>query len=173
MNCATAFDRQMENTGIGVLVKDSEGEVLGCCSQTLETILSMNVAHHLTIQKGIQFGVDYGFLLNVFEMDDAKVIDWINNGSHSDSEFGAILMEITSLTEATHGQLFRNTSKSANKATQVLSNYALGLTHDEFWLEDFPICIDRVIASEKPGYALCFPCFLFYQKKKKKYKYSA
>ncbi|KAK4833879.1 hypothetical protein QYF36_012773 [Acer negundo] len=72
MNCATAFDRQMENTGIGVLVKDSEGEVLGCCSQTLETILSMNVAHHLTIQKGIQFGVDYGFLLNVFEMDDAK-----------------------------------------------------------------------------------------------------
>ncbi|KAI9195452.1 hypothetical protein LWI28_014966 [Acer negundo] len=148
--CAAALTDRGREPVLGVLVRDSDGEVLGCCSQTLETILSIKAAHLLAFQKGIQFEVDCGFLLNVFEMDDAEVIDWINSGSHLDSEVGVILMEITSLTEVTHGQLFRNTSKSANKAAQVLSNYALGLTHDEFWLEDFSICIDKVIASEKP-----------------------
>ncbi|KAK0603449.1 hypothetical protein LWI29_005086 [Acer saccharum] len=146
-----AFDRQCGRTGIGVVVRDSEGEVLGCCSQNLETIMSSKAAHLLAIQKGIQFWVDCGFLIFVLEVDDAKVIDWINSGSHLDSEFGAILQEITILTEGPDGQLFRYTTKTSNKTAQGLSNYALGITEDMYWLEEFPICIARVIESEKPG----------------------
>ncbi|KAK1586457.1 hypothetical protein Q3G72_002787 [Acer saccharum] len=151
MNCAAAFDRQCGRTGIGVVVRDSEGEVLGCCSQNLETIMSSKAAHLLAIQKGIQFGVHCGFLIFVLEVDDAEVIDWINSGSHLDSEFGAILQEITILTEGPDGQLFRYTTKTSNKAAQGLSNYALGITEDMYWLEEFPICIARVFESEKPG----------------------
>ncbi|KAK0570711.1 hypothetical protein LWI29_005339 [Acer saccharum] len=116
MNCATAFDRQNERTGIGVVVRDSDGEVLACCSQRLETTMSIKAANLLAIQKGIQFGVDCGFLLFVFELDDAEVIDWIKSGSHLDSKFGAILMEIKKLFDGPHGQLFRYVTKPANKA---------------------------------------------------------
>ncbi|KAK1575212.1 hypothetical protein Q3G72_003516 [Acer saccharum] len=106
MNCVATFDRIRERTGIGVVIRDSDGEVLACCSQRMETNMSTKLANLLAIQKGIQFGVDYGFLLSVIKLDNAIVIDWINNGSHVDSKFGTILMEINKLTDGPQGLLF-------------------------------------------------------------------
>ncbi|KAK1578967.1 hypothetical protein Q3G72_034596 [Acer saccharum] len=151
MNCVATFDRMRERTGIGVMIRDSDGEVLACCSQRMETNMSTKLANLLAIQKGIQFGVDCGFLLSVIKLDNAVVIDWINNGSHVDSKFGTILMEINKLTDGPQGLLFRYVTKPANKAAQGLSKNALGISADTFWLEEFPSCIDRVIGSEKPG----------------------
>ncbi|KAK0572530.1 hypothetical protein LWI29_033001 [Acer saccharum] len=53
------FLRKGERTGIGVVVRDSDGEVLACCAQRLKTNMSIKAANLLAIQKGIHFGVDW------------------------------------------------------------------------------------------------------------------
>ncbi|KAK1592157.1 hypothetical protein Q3G72_020380 [Acer saccharum] len=151
MNCAAAVDIHHERTGIGVVIRDADGEVLACCSQRLETNMSNKAAKLIAIQKGIQFGVDCGFPSCVAELDDAEVIDWIVSGSLLDSEFGAVLVELKNLADGPIGQLFRYVTKSANKAAHGLSRYAMGIMEDTYWLEEFPMCIGRVIDSDKPG----------------------
>ncbi|KAK1576193.1 hypothetical protein Q3G72_011756 [Acer saccharum] len=151
MNCAVSFDRQHDRTGIGVLVRDADGEVIGCCSQRLDFNMSVKAANLLAVQKGIRFGVDFGFLLCAIELDNVDVIDWINKGSHLDSEFGAVILELNKLTEGPQGLMFRFIPKSANMAALGLSSIAFDIYDDTFWLDEFPICIDRVIDSEKPS----------------------
>ncbi|KAK1559789.1 hypothetical protein Q3G72_018268 [Acer saccharum] len=151
MNCAAAVDIHHARTGIGVVIRDADGAVLACCSQRMETKMSNKAAKLLAIQKGIQFGMDCGFPSCVAELDDAEVIDWIVSGSLLDSEFGAVLEELKNLADGPIGQLFRYVTKSANKAAHGLSRFAMGIMEDTYWLEEFPMCIGRVIDSDKPG----------------------
>ncbi|KAK0574278.1 hypothetical protein LWI29_020929 [Acer saccharum] len=150
MNCAVSVNSRSKRIGIGVIVKDSDGEVLACYSQRVEANMSNKEANLIAILKGLHFGVDCGLSPQVIELDDKDVIDWINSGSHVDSAFGAILMDINMLMEDMDGLVFQYVSKLANKAAQGLSDIAFNISEDTFWMEEFPICICRVIDSEKP-----------------------
>ncbi|KAK0571841.1 hypothetical protein LWI29_022474 [Acer saccharum] len=150
MNCAFSINSRHERIGIGVIVRDCAGEVLACCSQRLEAKLGNKEANLMAIFKGLLFGIDCGLSPQVIELDDKEVVGWINSGSHVDSAFGAILMEIKMLMEDMDGLLVQYVPKLANKAAQGLSEVAFSMLEDMFWLEEFPICICTVIDSEKP-----------------------
>ncbi|KAK3198693.1 hypothetical protein Dsin_022108 [Dipteronia sinensis] len=149
MNCAVAFGRQGEKVGIGVTVRDSTGEVLACCSQSFGPNINTTTSKLVALQRGLQFGVDYGLFPSVLEMDDVHLIDWVNSGNHFDSEFGAILRDILQLPVCFQGLLFCHVLASANKAAKGLANYVFGGADDTFWMEEYPNCISDVIGVEK------------------------
>ncbi|KAK3198137.1 hypothetical protein Dsin_021552 [Dipteronia sinensis] len=149
LNCAVAFGRNGEQIGLGMVIRDSTCEVFACCSQSVGSNLNTRTSKLVAIQRGLQFGLDCGIFLSVFEMDDVQLINWVNSGHHFDSEYGAILMNILHLSVCFHGLLFCHVPASANKAARGLATYVLGGVGDTFWMEESPSCISDVLETEK------------------------
>ncbi|KAK0578230.1 hypothetical protein LWI29_007074 [Acer saccharum] len=126
MNCAAKMDSRGGRVGIGVVIRDYEGE-------------------------GLQFGIDCGLSPDVIEVGFKEVVNWINNGIHMNSDLGVILADVVKLSRTTEDRLFRSIQRSANIAAYNLACYSLRLASDMFWLEDFPNCIGRIVEADKPG----------------------
>ncbi|KAK2663123.1 hypothetical protein Ddye_001697 [Dipteronia dyeriana] len=136
LNCAFAIDKCGNKIGSGAIIIDSKGEVLTCCSQSIEANYTVKAAILVAIQKGLQFDID--------------VVKWINNGLHRDSEFRDILLDIRKLSNCLENMMFCQIPTSPNKATIGLAKHLLSTVEEVFWMEDFPVCISNVIEAEKP-----------------------
>ncbi|KAK1580812.1 hypothetical protein Q3G72_000348 [Acer saccharum] len=134
---------------IGAIIKDSEGKVLACCSQAIVANYIVKTANLMAILTGLQFAIDCGLPPDVTKINDADVVNWISNGLHRDSDFWAILLDIRKLPDCLENRLPHQVSISANKAALGLAKHSLNIVEDAFWLEEFPICINSVIESDK------------------------
>ncbi|KAK4841541.1 hypothetical protein QYF36_006108 [Acer negundo] len=111
-------------------LKRAEGVVLWIVIRfmKLEANMSYKAANLIAIHKGLQFGIDCGLSPHVIELDDKKVIAWVNSGSHFDSTFGAILMDINMPMEDMDGEdeEDRFGGGSISSAVNLLFFFSLG-----------------------------------------------
>ncbi|KAK3220460.1 hypothetical protein Dsin_014430 [Dipteronia sinensis] len=150
LNCAAISDGRGTKIMIGAIIRDSMGEVMACCSQTVMANYPTKIATLVAIQKGLQFGTECGLIPDVVEVNEAEVVKWINNDLHRDSEVGSILLDIKKQIEGRKRMKFRQIAGSANKVAHVLANYSLNSMEDVFWMEEFPDCIGSLIQADRP-----------------------
>ncbi|KAK1577678.1 hypothetical protein Q3G72_023755 [Acer saccharum] len=65
-------------TGIGIVIRNHEGGVMGCSSQSFTANFSPQVAEATAIFRGILFAVDTGLLPAVVESDAKTIVDLIS-----------------------------------------------------------------------------------------------
>ncbi|KAK4860360.1 hypothetical protein QYF36_022066 [Acer negundo] len=149
LKCAAIIDIGGNKIGIGAIIRDSECEVLSCCSQIIVANYTIKIANLISILKGLQFTVDYGLSPNVIETNDVDMVNWISNGLHSDSDFRTILLKIRKISDCLKNLIPRQVSISANKAAIGLANHSLNLVEDAFLLEEFSDRINSIIELDK------------------------
>ncbi|KAK0575893.1 hypothetical protein LWI29_008847 [Acer saccharum] len=96
-NCGIAVDSNSGKVGLGIIVRNSNGEVMACCSQKLNSYISKRDANALAISRDIQFGIDCGLNSRMIESNDGVIVNWINMGLNRDSNVGIILSDIDGL----------------------------------------------------------------------------
>ncbi|KAK3221557.1 hypothetical protein Dsin_008582 [Dipteronia sinensis] len=136
--------------GIGVFSLDLNGEVLASCSQVIEAYLSTKDAKLTAIVKSIQFVLDCGLEPCMFEVDEATVVKWIIEGSHSSSKNGVLLNDICSLSTKLRLVKFGHVPKKANSVARGLARRALEITRDAYWMEEFPGCVKDLVEADMP-----------------------
>ncbi|KAK1552584.1 hypothetical protein Q3G72_019588 [Acer saccharum] len=87
-NCGAVVDNKSGRVGFRIIIRNSIGEVMACCSHSMEANLSNRTAKLMDIQRGIQFGLECGLTPSNIESDKATVVKWINTGLNRDSENG-------------------------------------------------------------------------------------
>ncbi|KAK0592035.1 hypothetical protein LWI29_012248 [Acer saccharum] len=131
-NCGTFVDDKKGRVGIGIIIRNSKGEVLACSSQIMEANLRDRIANVLAVQRCIHFGLECGLNSTKIESDEATVINWINCGSHRDTDFGLILSDIDVMKADISGITFSHIPSSANKAALSLAKIAMGIAEDSY-----------------------------------------
>ena len=149
-NCDVKVDKLGDRTGIGVVVRDRNGDMFASCSQTFEANLTIRAAKLTAFVKSIQFVIDFGLEPCVFEGDDASVVKWINEGNHCSSENGVLLNDISSLSRQLRIVKFGHCPKKANMVASALACLALKITSDSFWMEECHGCIMDLVEVDKP-----------------------
>ncbi|KAK3222430.1 hypothetical protein Dsin_009455 [Dipteronia sinensis] len=97
VNCDGLVDKDGGKTGLEVVIRDEEGNVLAFCAQNLVANLSSKAAKLTAVLKSIQFSMDCGLAPCVYEFDQAMVVKWITEGQHNLSENGGLLEDVYSL----------------------------------------------------------------------------
>ncbi|KAK4852341.1 hypothetical protein QYF36_023125 [Acer negundo] len=103
--------------------------------------LNIKAAKFTAVLKSVQFSMDCGLAPCVFEMDDALVVKWINDGQVNLSETGVLLDDINSLASNLRNVNFLHTSKRANGVARSLA----------IWMEEYSTCISNLVMADKPG----------------------
>ncbi|KAK0602913.1 hypothetical protein LWI29_038208 [Acer saccharum] len=150
-NCDARVDKNRGLTGIGIVIRDSNGEVFASCVQSFEANLSTKAAKSMAFARSIQFVLYCGLEPCIFEADDATIVKWIKDGSHRTSEYGLLLEDISNLSMKLRMVNFDYVPRCANVVAKGLAKHALEINSDIYWMEEFPEYIKDLVKADKPS----------------------
>ncbi|KAK2660927.1 hypothetical protein Ddye_007460 [Dipteronia dyeriana] len=150
-NCGVAIDTKKGRVGVGIIIRNSVGEVIACCSRRIDAFVNKNIANLNAIHRGILFGIECGLTPGRIESDNHNVVSWIDQGKYRDSDFGTILADIDAMREVENCFSIEVIHDQANKAALRLAKEVLGVEIDNYWMEEFPYYIPCIVEEDMPG----------------------
>ncbi|KAK3229086.1 hypothetical protein Dsin_000967 [Dipteronia sinensis] len=148
INIDAALDIDGYVVGFGLVVRNSHGLVVALSVQRVIASFCSLTAETMAILRGINFAIDLGVRPVVIESDALAAIKLIDSGVYSLADIGLIIGEILTKLEAIDGGSVRFVSREANYVAHMLVRIGLSITDDVVWIEDYPPCVERMIASE-------------------------
>ncbi|KAK2642703.1 hypothetical protein Ddye_024466 [Dipteronia dyeriana] len=91
LNTDAAFDVNSQRVGLGMIIRDHLGFVLGASAQTVVANFCPQIAEALAIFRGLTFVVESGLIPVVIESDALEVVNIINSSENVSPEIGLIV----------------------------------------------------------------------------------
>ncbi|KAK9037831.1 hypothetical protein V6N11_022730 [Hibiscus sabdariffa] len=115
--------------GIGVVARDSSGQVLCGLARHLDDLTEAEFAEHAALVAGLRFALDRGWTSVLVEMDSAQTVNRLSRSPSSDLSIFSPSLEPARaiLSEHSHIRL-RYIPRSANRVAHTLAAWALSCT---------------------------------------------
>ncbi|KAK8502949.1 hypothetical protein V6N12_054174 [Hibiscus sabdariffa] len=138
INIDTAFDSSSGRASSGVVVRDSNGLVLGSCFILSVNISSSFAAEALAVIHGLRFALDLGCMHVVLESDSLTVISKLKSGVDDCSLLRPYIADAQSVAQTFFSCHFSFTPRSGNKVAHCLVRLGQESTVDSYWVEEVP-----------------------------------
>lgn len=94
MNVDAAVSSKADYAGIGVLVRNSAGDVMAASTFQVLFLGDVEFVEAITVQKGTQFATDIGLVPAIIESDSLNVVNLIGNKITNKCEVGWLISDI-------------------------------------------------------------------------------
>ncbi|XP_059442086.1 uncharacterized protein LOC132174450 [Corylus avellana] len=148
VNCDAALDLRNGRIGLGVLVRDHEGQVKAARSVTKSGFLEPTAAEAMALFEGVRLCKDLGILSIIVEGDAQVVINAIQARDPTCSKFGQLVDDIRSLLRNFSRWQISYVSRNANNGAHKLAKEATKMIMDRFWNLSIPDCISDLVSTE-------------------------
>ena len=91
VNFNKALFKDIGKAGLGVIVRDSNGQAIASLSEQASLPFSPEIAEVMAATRALSFAQDLGFTSFILEGDSANVINTLNSDENSLSTYGHIL----------------------------------------------------------------------------------
>ncbi|KAK9288545.1 hypothetical protein L1049_017004 [Liquidambar formosana] len=141
-NVDGATFRESRSVGIGVIVRDSAGQVIATVVKHIEGEFPSNVVEALGVQFAVLFVWDLGLQSVMVEGDNLEVINAINSQETNLSALGLILEDVRASMTGHFGTItFGHTRREGNKVADGLARNAQHIEGSMVWMEEIPNCV--------------------------------
>ena len=140
---AALFDSS-NMAGIGVVIRDYNGNVIGALSQKIALPPSIEHAEALAASWAVAFAKELSLFEVIFEGDCLRIIKAINTMEPCHTLFGHIIEEIRSLSSALRKCSFQHVRREGNNLAHALARRAVISADTDVWVEDLPLDLDDV-----------------------------
>lgn len=134
--------------GMGAMIRDFKGDVMACLCSTHKFISSPIVAAYRALRKTMQFCVELGFKLAIFEGDSQLLVEAINREEDSETWYGHLVAEVKTWfknrQQWTISFIHREGNQAAHKSAKCLN-----LLEEKVWIEVSPNVILNVVIDEQ------------------------
>ena len=130
---ADFFDNS-ELAGLGVMVQDSSGNIIGVLSQKIARSQSVEHTEALTARKAVILVKELMLFQVCFEGDCQRVIQAINAPRACHTLFGHIIEEIHCFSSSLVGCSFLHVQREGNKLAHALVRRAVLSTDTDVWV---------------------------------------
>ncbi|KAK3193886.1 hypothetical protein Dsin_025196 [Dipteronia sinensis] len=148
INVDAALDMDGYVVGFGLVVQNSHGLVVASSVQRVIASYSSFTAETMAVLQGLNFAIDLGVRPIVIESDALAAVKLIDSGAYSSADIGVIIGEILTKLEGIDGGSVQFVSREANYVAHTLARMGLSISDDVVWLEDYPLCVERMIHGE-------------------------
>ena len=145
VNFDAAVFRDLNKAGLGVIVRDCGGAVLGALSSSIPLAQSVADVEALACLKVVKFALEIGLTRVIFEGDSAVIISALTQENGEVANYGNILEDIRQLVGAFQSVIFSHTSCVCNSVADALVKKAKLVVGDQFWLGDLPTDIALLV----------------------------
>ena len=143
-NFDAALFANNNTTGIGVVIRDCNGNVLSALSQKIVLPQSIEHAEALAASRAMTFAGELSLSKVMFEGDCLRIINAINKKEPCHTLFGHIIEEIWSGTTSLVTCNFQHVRREGNKLAHALARRAVVFADTDVWVEELPSDLDDV-----------------------------
>ncbi|KAK9999683.1 hypothetical protein SO802_019286 [Lithocarpus litseifolius] len=138
LNFDAAVFTSTRSSSVGVIVRNSLGEVMAGLSAHGPAVANSEEAEALACRKAIEFAIDAGFMDLVIEGDNAAVMKATASPRLDRSRLGHIYDDIRMLAAGFRSWSVGCVKRSANSTAHCLARFASQLEEELVWLEESP-----------------------------------
>ncbi|KAL2899917.1 hypothetical protein RDABS01_024999 [Bienertia sinuspersici] len=132
---------------MGAILRDSQGNVVRAACTQLKQSFEVNIIEAKSLILGLHLASHSGVERVQVESDCKQVISMINNNVIVGSYMAIFVKEILELAKQFQSVSFIYVYREANKAAHVLAHIRPMSYSTRIWVEDYPIELDDVIAT--------------------------
>ena len=135
-NFDEAIFKSIDSAGLGVIIRDTNGAVIGALLAQVPLPQSVAMVEALACRRAVQFAVEIGLHEVVFEGAAAVVINTISQGSANQSLYGHIVDDILAQVSLLSSSYFCFVPRLCNKVADALAKRAKVGPDLQVWLEE-------------------------------------
>jgi ribonuclease HI len=124
--------------GIGVIIRNHQGEVMGSLSQRFPFPHSVEAVEASAARSAIQFARDLGFTKIDLEGDSKTVVEALILREPCTTMYGHIIEDTKQIAQSLQSVLFLHTNREGNVMAHLLAKRARQNKPFEAWLESVP-----------------------------------
>ncbi|KAK2634134.1 hypothetical protein Ddye_028926 [Dipteronia dyeriana] len=147
VNSDVVLDRDKLVVGVGLVVRNCQG-LIATSAQRICASYTLLVAEAVAVLHGINLAIDIGLTPFVIEKDVLVVVN--SNQKASLADIGLIIGEVLIKLQSITGVSAMYVSRKANNVAHNLSKLALIVDNNQFWMEEYPLCVERFILDKVP-----------------------
>ncbi|KAK7818417.1 putative ribonuclease h protein [Quercus suber] len=150
VNFDAALFNHIDAAGLGIIIRDVNGAVIGALSMRIPLPHSVAIAEALACRRAVQFAAKIGLHEVTIEGDAAVVINAINAGDTEHSSYGHIVGDILAQAAFFSFFEFRYVNRSCNRVADSLAKRAKLSPDLQVWLEDCPQDVATLVLDDVP-----------------------
>ena len=147
INFDGALFKDINKAGLGVIIRDNQGQVLASLSEQVQLSCSSDLVEAIAAARAIALAHDLSLSNYILEGDSDKVITALKRNDDSLSEFGHILASAKSLTDV-NCITFSHTRRIGNAVAHNLAKHARHVIGIKVWMEDVPSHLHSVLCAD-------------------------
>ena len=138
-------------SGIGVVIRDGDGEVIASCSKLLHQAYSSREVEAMAAVTALSLASDIGVQQAILEGDSLEVFKAQTDDSVPLAPFGLFIDEVKSLSSQFVKLLYSHTFREGNSLAHGLARHAIGIPDFLVWMEDVPPHLYSVVQADLRG----------------------
>ncbi|XP_050289950.1 uncharacterized protein LOC126728124 [Quercus robur] len=142
---------ESEEAGIGVIVRDSKGEVIAALAEKIPYPGSVEVLEALAARRAAKFVVELGLSAAEIEGDSEVVWRALKAADGAHSAWGVIIKDTMSIVGSLRTFSFSHTRRQGSCAAHALAKRAIVSFPLLVWMEYVPTDISHVVISDFPA----------------------
>ena len=124
VNVDAAIFSNLHKVGVGILIRNHNGDCSVACTEPLNGIVSPELAESWALRSAVSLARDEGFASVVFASDCLSLIQRINSSTNDRSEVGAVVTDIKLLAAGFSSVSFCHVKRSSNVAAHFFIFYS-------------------------------------------------
>ena len=148
INCDRARFTTENRAGIGVVIHDSEGMVLGSLSKQISQAYSPLEIEAMAVTTAVQFVLDLGFQHAILETDSLVLVKALRDDIEFLSAVGLVLDEIRIMVNLFNELHYSRVNRDGNIVAHKLTYHAICVSDVVVWMEDVPPLLFPVVLAE-------------------------
>uniref|UniRef100_A0A803PM52 Reverse transcriptase domain-containing protein n=1 Tax=Cannabis sativa TaxID=3483 RepID=A0A803PM52_CANSA len=148
LNVDAAVDSTKKITGIGALVRDSNGHVAAAFSKPVVGCFDSHEMEAIALFHSLNLVLQLQLPISQIETDALRVSNALCKPSSAISSFQDLIVDISSLLSFFPNVKISHVKRSANMAADCLAKFALGVDETCFWSDYLPPPMNSVIVND-------------------------
>ena len=133
---------------MGVLIKDSEGRVVGACSKKIQALLGAMEVEAKAVEFGLKFAKDMLIQDFILEGDSLILMNALNEISPPPSLVVAVVYGSLSAFYGFRQVEFSHVRRQGNRPTHLLAKHALDNSEFAVWIEENPCFLEQTLLHD-------------------------
>ena len=130
--------------GLGVVVRDSTGNIIAALSQKVRCPHSVEMVKALACNRALVFAQELCLSQVVFEGDSLRIVQALNSQEACLTLFGHVVGEIKNLRRGLRFSCFQHVKRDGNKLAHSLARRAVSSADTDVWAEELPSDLEDV-----------------------------
>ncbi|KAL5567922.1 hypothetical protein UlMin_024497 [Ulmus minor] len=142
VNSDAAWCSKMKKFGLGSVIRDYTGKVLGSVATPIHSLVSVAVAESWALERGILLAKHLGYSAVILESDCLGVTKDLESRTLHDSDLSYAFDSIYEICNDLYLYKFSHTPRIGNQVAHNLARLALSLENEQIWPSGIP---ERII----------------------------